>query len=91
MNGISRRNFARLTTVAAGALTVAACSTAPEGTAAPAGPPAAPRHPLGAVKQIDAGELNVGYVEAGPADGQPVILLHGWPYDIHSYADVTDT
>ena len=34
------------------------------------------------------GVLNVGYAEAGPADGPPVILLHGWPYDIHSYADV---
>src|SRR4051812_24635190 len=40
------------------------------------------------VKQIDAGVLNVGYVEAGPANGPPVILLHGWPYDIHTYADV---
>jgi pimeloyl-ACP methyl ester carboxylesterase len=41
-----------------------------------------------ALKQIDAGVLNVGYAEAGPADGRPVILLHGWPYDIHSYVDV---
>jgi pimeloyl-ACP methyl ester carboxylesterase len=41
------------------------------------------------VSQIDAGHLNVGYVDAGPADGPPVILLHGWPYDIHSYAEVT--
>jgi pimeloyl-ACP methyl ester carboxylesterase len=43
---------------------------------------------FGPLKQIDAGLLNVGYAEAGPATGQPVILLHGWPYDIHSYVDV---
>jgi pimeloyl-ACP methyl ester carboxylesterase len=40
------------------------------------------------LKQIDAGVLNVGYAEAGPATGPVVILLHGWPYDIHSYVDV---
>jgi pimeloyl-ACP methyl ester carboxylesterase len=40
------------------------------------------------LKQINAGLLNVGYVEAGPADGKPVILLHGWPYDIHAFVDV---
>jgi pimeloyl-ACP methyl ester carboxylesterase len=43
---------------------------------------------FGSVKQIDAGLLNVGYAEAGPANGRAVILLHGWPYDIHSYVDV---
>jgi pimeloyl-ACP methyl ester carboxylesterase len=41
------------------------------------------------IRQIDAGVLNVGYAEAGPPDGPAVILLHGWPYDIHTYVDVT--
>lgn len=43
---------------------------------------------FGQLKQIDAGVLNIGYAEAGPANGSPVILLHGWPYDIHSFVDV---
>jgi pimeloyl-ACP methyl ester carboxylesterase len=41
------------------------------------------------IKHIDAGVLNVAYAEAGPADGKPVILLHGWPYDIHSFVEVS--
>ena len=43
---------------------------------------------FGPLKQIDAGLLNVTYAEAGPAGGAPVILLHGWPYDIHSFVEV---
>jgi pimeloyl-ACP methyl ester carboxylesterase len=43
---------------------------------------------FGALKQINAGVLNVGYAEAGPSDGAVVMLLHGWPYDIHSFVDV---
>jgi len=44
--------------------------------------------PFGPIKQIDAGLLNIGYADEGPANGPAIILLHGWPYDIHSYADV---
>jgi len=42
----------------------------------------------GTIKQVDAGLLNVGYVDAGPAAGPPVLLLHGWPYDVHSFDEV---
>ncbi len=54
--------------------------------AQPAAPATNPS--FGQLKQIEAGVLEVGYAEAGPRDGPPVILLHGWPYDIHSFADV---
>jgi pimeloyl-ACP methyl ester carboxylesterase len=43
---------------------------------------------FGPLKQVAAGDLDVGYAEAGPPDGRAVLLLHGWPYDIHSYVDV---
>jgi len=41
------------------------------------------------VNQIAAGVLDVGYADIGPADGPAVVLLHGWPYDIHTFADVS--
>jgi pimeloyl-ACP methyl ester carboxylesterase len=44
---------------------------------------------LGPIRQIEAGQLDVGYVEAGPSDGSAVLLLHGWPYDVHSFAGAT--
>src|SRR5271154_2018673 len=56
--------------------------TAAAGSASPT------RTLFGAIKQVDAGVLNVGYVDAGAAAGPAVILLHGWPYDIHSFVDV---
>jgi pimeloyl-ACP methyl ester carboxylesterase len=64
---------------------------AQSGKAKPASPPAikpGTNTSFGPLKQIDAGVLNVGYAEAGPANGPVVILLHGWPYDIYSYVDV---
>lgn len=51
-------------------------------------PASGPVKPLAPIKQIQAGELDIGYYEAGPIDGPPVLLLHGFPYDIHSYVDV---
>jgi alpha/beta hydrolase fold len=80
------------------ARTIAAAQFAMIGSAAaqssktkPAGVPAikpGKNKSFGSLKQIDAGVLNVGYAEAGPAAGPVVMLLHGWPYDIHSYVDV---
>ncbi|AWT57664.1 alpha/beta fold hydrolase [Mycolicibacterium smegmatis] len=84
---VSRRQFGRISAITAGAATLAACGS-PSAPPAPT-PPSTPAHVLGQVNQLTVGDLDVGYVEAGPATGQPVILLHGWPYDIHSYADVS--
>jgi len=51
--------------------------------------PAGPKNTsFASLKQVKAGVLNIGYAENGPADGQPVILLHGWPFDIHAFVDV---
>ncbi|NDJ58731.1 alpha/beta hydrolase [Enterobacteriaceae bacterium 4M9] len=64
-------------------------STAQATTAKPANVPTAkPSAAFSDIQQIHAGELNVGYVDTGPRDGEPVLLLHGWPYDIHSFVDV---
>ena len=72
-------SFDRRRFIGAAALTMAAAAL-PRANAA--------QSSFGALKHTDAGVLNVGYAEAGPANGTPVLLLHGWPYDIHTYVDV---
>jgi len=82
----ARRNFLLL----AGAA-IATAAAPVRGDAQTASPrlPATPSTPgLGAIKQIDAGPLSVGYAELGPENGMPVILLHGWPYDINAFIEV---
>ena len=72
--------------LAAAAMTIAAAQFA-KAVAADA-PASSTKSSFGPLKQVNAGLLNVGYAEAGPAGGPPVILLHGWPYDIYSFVDV---
>ena len=78
-------------TIAAAQLGMFGSASAQSGKTKPANLPAikpGTNTSFGPLKQIDAGVLNVGYAEAGPANGPAVILLHGWPYDIHSFVDV---
>jgi pimeloyl-ACP methyl ester carboxylesterase len=86
---IDRRRFlgASATTIAATqfSLSAAAQAQTPSASGSAKGGGNTSFAPL---KQINAGVLNVGYAEAGPADGKPLILLHGWPYDIHAFVDV---
>jgi pimeloyl-ACP methyl ester carboxylesterase len=91
-------NYLRRRLVGAAALSVAATQLGVMGAAQAQSADQAPsRLPavtpgtntaFASLKHVNAGVLNVGYAEAGPADGKPVILLHGWPYDIHTYVDV---
>ena len=88
-----RRRFLGRSALAFAASLPALAALAPATAAAAQGsdiPPVAPgtHASFGPLKQVDAGVLSVGYAEAGPAGGTPVILLHGWPYDIHAFADV---
>ncbi|MFE3647257.1 alpha/beta fold hydrolase [Streptomyces sp. NPDC059122] len=97
---INRRTFGRALGLGAGGAVAATLV----GASGPAHASAAPRRPAGAaaataagprgsggfppLKTVRAGLLEVGYAEVGPAHGPPVICLHGWPYDIHSFAEV---
>jgi pimeloyl-ACP methyl ester carboxylesterase len=79
---------AAVVTVAAAELGMLGSAAAQSGKATLAAIKPGTNTSFGALKQIDAGVLNVGYAETGPAEGPVVILLHGWPYDIHSFIDV---
>jgi len=88
-----RRRFLGTATKAFTAASLGLLPSARAGSSAPATASAQPgkgasRTSFASLKQIDAGLLNVGYAELGPAGGRPVLLMHGWPYDIHSYEEV---
>jgi pimeloyl-ACP methyl ester carboxylesterase len=79
--GFDRRRF-----LAAAALSIAAAPLGPWRIGAAQAQSTSPS--FGPLKQVDAGDLSVAYADVGPADGKPVLLLHGWPYDIHAFAEV---
>ena len=79
-----RRELGQLAGMTLAAVSLGACTSPHAST-----PSSADAHTsFASLKQIDAGLLNIGYAEDGPPEGKPVVLLHGWPYDIHSYVDV---
>jgi len=88
-----RRLFgATAMTLAAAQLGVSGSAAAQSGNTSPAAAPpvkSGTNTSFATLKQINAGLLNIGYAEAGPANGPVVILLHGWPYDIYSFVDAT--
>jgi predicted dienelactone hydrolase len=85
--GISRRRLFAMAGLSAGATLLARRPLFAQSADLPAIKPGT-NTSFGLLKRVDAGVLNVGYAEAGPSDGPVAILLHGWPYDIHSYVDV---
>jgi hypothetical protein len=86
----SRRRFVGTAAVSAAAAQLGLTRTAPAQTKSSSLPAIKPgtNTSFGPLKQVNAGDLDVGYAESGPDNGSPVILLHGWPYDIYSFVDV---
>ena len=86
---INRREFSRAFPVAVAGVSLAAgCSSTSDSTSDGGQSNSGSHTSFPALRQIDAGALSIGFAETGPADGAPVVLLHGWPYDIYSYVDV---
>ena len=87
---LSRRRFVGTAAVSAAAAQLGLTRAAPAQTKSSSLPAIKPGTDtsFGPLKQVNAGDLNVGYAESGPDNGSPVILLHGWPYDIYSFVDV---
>lgn len=79
-----RREFVQLAAAVAAALAAGPVAA----RAASAAPASGSRTPFGPIKQINAGPISIGYVDLGPRSGAPILLFHGWPYDIHAFADV---
>jgi len=83
----SRRGFLSTTAIGLGAVAEFAWMAAARAQTSNSGGTSSAAS-FGTLRQIDAGLLNIGYAELGPANGRVVVLLHGWPYDIHSFVDV---
>src|ERR1700722_16849247 len=81
--GASAMSFAVAEFAMAGFANASDADSAPSSS-----PPPGTSTSFGPLKQVMTGVLNIGYAELGPASGPVVMLLHGWPYDIHSYVDV---
>jgi pimeloyl-ACP methyl ester carboxylesterase len=88
--GMSRRRFLGAATLAVAAARFGGLNAQETGSSTGRSGSAVPvtNSSFGPLKQIEAGLLNVSYAEAGPSTGPPVLLLHGWPYDIHSFEEV---
>ncbi len=83
-----RRRFFGLAALSVAAVDLGAATIAKAQSSAASSSTAKADKTFGSLKQVRAGVLDIGYAEAGPADGPAVLLVHGWPYDIHSFVDV---